>query len=196
MFTISKKDFKGDCIVGIDEVGRGPFAGPVVAAAVLIDCEIEGVKDSKLLSEKKREELDVIIRKQAHAVGYGIVEAEEIDRINIKQATRKAMTLAVEDLKRQGFKPDVLLIDAEILDIDIEQHAFYKGDRDCYDIACASVVAKVYRDEIMRQYSRIYPAYDFENNKGYGTAKHREALKFYGPCPIHRRTFIRRYIDE
>ncbi len=185
-----------DCefICGIDEVGRGPLAGPVYTAAVILpkDKEILYLNDSKKLSEKKREELYDVIMENAVAVGIGQASWERIDEINIKQATLEAMRKAVESLK---IKPDMLLVDAEhIPDIDIKQVGIIKGDARSISIAAASIIAKVTRDRIMCEYAKEYPEYDFAGNKGYGTAAHIEALKKYGPCPIHRRTFIKNFI--
>lgn len=181
-------------ICGIDEVGRGPFAGPVVACAVILpkDCSILYVNDSKKLSEKKREELYDIIMEKAEAVGIGIRDNERIDEINILQATYEAMQDAVKNL---SVTPDLLLNDAvTIPKIDIKQVPIIKGDAKSISIACASIVAKVTRDRMMYEYDRIFPGYDFAGNKGYGTAKHIEGLKTLGPTPIHRKTFIHNYV--
>ncbi len=185
-----------DCsfICGIDEVGRGPLAGPVYAAAVILprDKEILYLNDSKKLSEKKRDELYDVIMENAVAVGIGQASWETIDEINIKQATLRAMREAVEALK---VRPDMLLVDAEhIPDIDIRQVGIIKGDARSVSIAAASIIAKVTRDRIMCKYAEQYPEYDFAGNKGYGTAAHIEALKKFGPCPIHRKTFIKNFI--
>ena len=185
-----------DCefICGIDEVGRGPLAGPVYAAAVILpkDKEILYLNDSKKLSEKKREELYDEIMEKAVAVGIGHASWERIDEINIKQATLEAMKQAVEALK---VRPDMLLVDAEhIPDIGIRQVGIIKGDARSVSIAAASIIAKVTRDRLMCEYDKEYPGYDFAGNKGYGTAAHIEALKKLGPCEIHRRTFIKNFI--
>ncbi len=185
-----------DCefICGIDEVGRGPLAGPVYAAAVILpkDKEILYLNDSKKLSEKKREELYDEIMEKAVAVGIGHASWERIDEINIKQATLEAMKQAVEALK---VRPDMLLVDAEhIPDIGIRQAGIIKGDARSVSIAAASIIAKVTRDRLMCEYDEKYPGYDFAGNKGYGTAAHIEALKKLGPCEIHRRTFIKNFI--
>ncbi len=185
-----------DCsfICGIDEVGRGPLAGPVYAAAVILprDKEILYLNDSKKLSEKKRDELYDVIMENAVAVGIGQASWETIDEINIKQATLRAMREAVEALK---VRPDMLLVDAEhIPDLDIRQVGIIKGDARSVSIAAASIIAKVTRDRIMCKYAEQYPEYDFDGNKGYGTAAHIEALKKFGPCPIHRKTFIKNFI--
>lgn len=181
-------------ICGIDEVGHGPFAGPVVACAVVLpkDCNILYVNDSKKLSEKKREELYDIIMKEAIAVGIGIRDNERIDEINILEATYEAMQDAVKNL---SVTPDVLLNDAvTIPKIDIKQVPIIKGDAKSISIASASIVAKVTRDRMMYEYDKIFPGYDFASNKGYGTAKHIEGLKTLGPTPIHRKSFIHNYV--
>lgn len=181
-------------ICGIDEVGRGPFAGPVVACAVILpkDCNILYVNDSKKLSEKKREELYDIIMKEAVSVGIGIRDNERIDEINILEATYEAMQDAVKNL---SVTPDLLLNDAvTIPKIDIKQIPIIKGDAKSISIASASIVAKVTRDRMMYEYDKIFPGYDFASNKGYGTAKHIEGLKTLGPTPIHRKSFIHNYV--
>ena len=184
-------------ICGIDEVGRGPFAGPVVAGAVILpkDGEILYLNDSKKLSEKKREELYDIIMDKAVAVGLGLETNEVIDEINIKRATHSAMRKAIKDLKNpktgEMFTPDILLVDAEhIPDVDIRQVGIIKGDAKSISIAAASIIAKVTRDRMMVEYDKIYPGYDFAGNKGYGTAAHIAAIKELGMTPIHRRTFV------
>jgi len=184
-------------ICGIDEVGRGPFAGPVVAGAVILpkDEEILYLNDSKKLSEKKREELYDIIMDKAVAVGFGMEDSGLIDEINIKQATLKAMKKAIENLKNpktgEKYVPDMLLVDAEhIPDIGISQVGIIKGDAKSVSIAAASIVAKVTRDRMMVEYDSIYPGYDFASNKGYGTAAHMAAIRELGMTPIHRRSFI------
>lgn len=194
MFDIGQKDYPGKVLCGIDEVGRGPLAGPVVAAAVIIDEKIDGIKDSKKLSSKKREKLFEEINEKAIAIGVGYVSEKIIDEINIRQATLLAMKLAVEDLLSKKGKPDLLLIDAETIDTDLPQVAIIKGDDKVYEIACASIVAKVIRDRYMIQLGKDFPEYDWENNKGYGTKKHREAILAYGPCPYHRRSFLRKIL--
>lgn len=178
-------------ICGIDEVGRGPLAGPVVACAVILpkDCSILYINDSKQLTEKKREELYPQILEQAVSVGIGIVDQEEIDKINILQATYKAMQQAVEKLNPQ---PDLLLNDAVIIPkIPYKQISIIRGDTKSISIAAASIVAKVTRDHMMEEYEKQYPGYDFASNKGYGSAKHLEALKTLGVCKIHRKTFLK-----
>ena len=181
-------------ICGIDEVGRGPFAGPVVAGAVILpkDCDILYINDSKKLSEKKREELYDIIMEKAVATGIGMVGPERIDEINILNATYEAMREAIGNLPVQ---PDLLLNDAvTIPEITIPQVPIIKGDAKSISIGAASIIAKVTRDRLMVEYEEFYPEYDFASNKGYGSVKHREALKKYGPCPIHRNTYIKKYV--
>ena len=178
-------------VCGIDEVGRGPLCGPVVAAAVILpkDCQILYLNDSKKLSEKKREELYDVIMDQAVAVGIGMASPERIDEINILQATYEAMRQAIGSLK---VKPAVLLNDAvTIPEVEIPQIPIIKGDAKSVSIAAASIIAKVTRDRMMVELDRIYPGYDLASNKGYGTKVHMEALKTIGPCAIHRRSFIR-----
>ena len=178
-------------ICGIDEAGRGPLAGPVAAAAVILpkDCEILYLNDSKKLSPKRREALYDEILEKAVAAGIGLVEASRIDEINILQATYEAMRLAVGKL---GIVPDVLLNDAvTIPELDLEQVPIIKGDARSVSIAAASILAKVTRDRLMTEYDNMYPQYGFAVHKGYGTAAHIEALKTYGPCPVHRNTFIK-----
>ena len=181
-------------ICGIDEAGRGPLAGPVVAAAVILDvnCPILYVNDSKKLSEKKREELYDEIMERAVATGIGVVSPARIDEINILQATYEAMRMAIGNLKVQ---PDLLLNDAvTIPEVEIPQVPIIKGDAKSVSIAAASIIAKVTRDRLMVEYDKVLPGYDFASNKGYGTKKHIEGLKELGPSPIHRRTFIKKYI--
>ena len=181
-------------VCGIDEVGRGPLAGPVVACAVILpkNCQILYLNDSKKLSEKKREELYDIILKEAVAVGIGMRDAARIDEINILQATYEAMQEAISNLK---VKPDVLLNDAvTIPGVTVKQVPIIKGDAKSVSIAAASIVAKVTRDRMMVEYDREYPGFDFASNKGYGTQKHIDALKEQGPMPIHRRSFISNFI--
>lgn len=175
-------------IAGIDEVGRGPLAGPVVAAAVILDRNdpIIGLDDSKKLSLKKRTELFREINEKAIAIGIGVVDAAEIDQLNILQATKKAMNQAVENLMPA---PDFLLIDAERLDNQIPQESIIKGDLRSNSIAAASIIAKVMRDETMATYGEEFPGYDFASNVGYGTKAHLEGLEAHGPTPIHRKSF-------
>ncbi len=185
-----------DChyICGVDEAGRGPWVGPVVAGAVIFpkDCDILYINDSKKLSEKKREELYDVILEKALAWGVGIVSPQRIDEINILQATYEAMWEAVRSLDPQ---PDLLLNDAvKIPGISITQIPIIKGDAQSASIGAASILAKVTRDRIMREYDSRYPEFHFAENKGYGTAVHIEALRRLGPTPIHRRSFIKNYI--
>ncbi len=181
-------------ICGIDEAGRGPLAGPVVAGAVILpkDVRIMYINDSKKLSEKRREELFDIIMEKAVSVGVGIVDAARIDEINILQATYEAMRQAVNKLKPQ---PDILLNDAvTIPGLEMKQVPIIKGDAKSISIACASVIAKVTRDRMMYEYDKQYPEYGFAKHKGYGTAQHIEAVKEFGASPIHRLTFIKNFI--
>lgn len=181
-------------ICGIDEVGRGPLAGPVVAGAVILpkDCDILYLNDSKQLSEKKREELYHIILEKAVAVGLGFSSPERIDEINILQATYEAMREAIGSLT---VKPDILLNDAvTIPKVDIKQVPIIKGDAKSISIAAASIVAKVTRDRMMVQYDEVFPGYDFASNKGYGSGAHIQALKDKGACPIHRKSFIKNFV--
>lgn len=178
-------------VCGIDEVGRGPLAGPVVAGAVILpkDCDILYINDSKKLSEKKREELYDIILEKAVAVGLGYASPERIDEINILQATYEAMKDAIRNL---SVSPDILLNDAvTIPGISCKQVPIIKGDAKSISIGAASIVAKVTRDRLMVDYANVYPEYGFASNKGYGAKVHIEALKKYGPTPIHRRSFIK-----
>ena len=178
-------------VCGIDEVGRGPLAGPVVAGAVILpsDCEILYLNDSKKLSEKKRELLYDEIMEKAVATGIGVISPARIDEINILQATYEAMRMAISNLKVQ---PSVLLNDAVTIPlVEIPQVPIIKGDAKSVSIAAASIIAKVTRDHMMVEYEEIYPGYGFTSNKGYGSAQHIAALKELGPTPIHRRTFIK-----
>ena len=181
-------------ICGIDEVGRGPLAGPVVAGAVILprDCEILYLNDSKKLSEKRREELYDEIMEKAIATGIGIVSPARIDEINILQATYEAMRIAIEQLQSQ---PDLLLNDAvTIPEVSIQQVPIIKGDAKSVSIAAASVIAKVTRDRLMVQYDEVLPGYGFASNKGYGSAEHIAALKKLGATPIHRMSFIKNFV--
>ncbi len=184
-------------ICGIDEAGRGPLAGPVVVAAAIMpkDSMIEGVNDSKKVSEKRREELYEIITKEAISYGVGIIDQKEIDRINILNATKEGLTMAVKEL---SVRPDLIIVDA-LNNIDttgIPYKSIIKGDAKCYSIAAASIIAKVTRDRIMRQWDEVYPQYDFKKHKGYGTARHIQAIKEYGLCPLHRLSFVKKIIDK
>ncbi len=183
-------------IAGIDEAGRGPLAGPVVAAAVVLppDCDLPGVTDSKKLSARRREQLFVPIRRQALAVGVGIVDAAQIDRLNILQATLVAMTQALERLK---VTPGHLLVDGITpVPVSIAQQTIKQGDSRSLSIASASIIAKVVRDRMMLVYDKRYPQYGFAAHKGYGTAAHRQAIAACGPCELHRKTFagVREYL--
>ena len=182
-------------IAGVDEVGRGPLAGPVVCAAVIMPLGEEeiivGVDDSKKLSAKKREQLAELIKERA--LCYSIVEVDEkqIDEINILEATKLGMKRAIESL---ATAPEVVITDGNMtLDVAIRQHSVVHGDALSYSIGAASIIAKVYRDKMMDEYAETYPQYDFEKNKGYGTAAHIKAIKEYGLCPIHRRTFTKKF---
>ena len=182
-------------ICGIDEAGRGPLAGPVVIAAVIMprNSMIEGVNDSKKVSEKKREKLYEEITSSSIAWAVGIIDQNEIDDINILNATKKGLTQALTELE-QG--PDIILVDAltKIDTLGIPYESIIKGDAKSYSIAAASIVAKVTRDRIMRQWDEIYPQYGFEKHKGYGTAAHIAAIKEYGLCPIHRKSFTTHFV--
>ena len=179
-------------ICGIDEAGRGPLAGPVVVGCVIMpkDSMIEGVNDSKKISEKKREQLYEAITKEAICYSVGIINEKVIDEINILNATKKALTEAIKDLK---VKPDVIMVDAlnKIDTCGIPYISMIKGDARVYSIACASIIAKVTRDRMMYEFDKAYPAYGFAKHKGYGTAFHIDAIKKNGLCSIHRKTFIK-----
>ncbi len=187
-------------IGGIDEVGRGPLAGPVLAAAVILpeDFDVLGIDDSKKLSEKKRELLSKEIKERAVAYGIELCEPGEIDKINILEATKKAMKKAIEELEKNLYektgKPiDHLLIDAvELKDIDISQTSIIKGDSNSISIAAASIIAKVARDEIMKEAHKEFSNYAFDKNKGYGTKTHYEGIREHGICPIHRKSFLKK----
>lgn len=182
-------------ICGIDEAGRGPLAGPVVVASVIMprDSMIEGVNDSKKVSEKKREELYDKIIEEAISYGVGIIDQNEIDQINILEATKKGLT---NSLKELSVRPSVILVDAlkGIDTLGIPYKSIIKGDALCYSISAASIIAKVTRDRIMRQWDEIYPQYGFEKHKGYGTKQHIDAIKEYGLSPIHRRSFTKNFM--
>ena len=175
-------------IAGVDEVGRGPLIGPVVAAAVILpkDFSLKGLTDSKKLSEKKREEYYEIIKKEAIAVGIGIISEKRIDEINIYEATKEAMIEAINNLNP---KPEHILIDAMPLDIEIPRTSIIKGDLLSISISAASVIAKVTRDHLLYEIDKEYPMYDLKNNKGYGTKKHLEAIKQYGITKYHRLSY-------
>ena len=182
-------------IAGIDEVGRGPLAGPVVCCAVImpLDDLIEGVTDSKKLTEKKREILSEIIKEKALSYSIAEIWQDEIDEINILEAVKKCMTNAVEGLK---LKPDITLVDGVDTHLKINAEYVIKGDFNSYTIGCASIVAKVYRDNLMKELSKEYPEYGFEKHKGYGTKTHIEKIKEIGPCRLHRKTFIKNFWVE
>lgn len=187
-------DLGYEFICGIDEVGRGPLAGPVVAGVVILpkDCDILYINDSKKLSAKKREELYDVIMDKAIGAQVGVVSCQRIDEINILQATYEAMRQALSKLE---VKPDILLNDAvNIPGVDIKQIPIIKGDAKSISIGAASIIAKVTRDKMMDEYDNIYPEYGFAGNKGYGSAAHIAAIKEFGPCPIHRSTFIKNFI--
>lgn len=182
-------------ICGIDEAGRGPLAGPVVVASVIMpeNSMIEGVNDSKKVSEKKREKLYDLILEEAISYGVGIIGQDEIDEINILNATKKGLTTSLKELTA---KPDLIIVDAltHIDTLGIPYESIIKGDAKCYSISAASIIAKVTRDRIMREWDKIYPQYGFAQHKGYGTSAHINALKEYGPCPLHRRSFIKNFV--
>ena len=181
-------------VCGVDEAGRGPLCGPVCAAAVIlpVDCEIEGINDSKKLSEKKREALFDIIREKAVAYSIQMVDAQTIDEINILQATFLAMRRAVEDL---SVKADIALIDGNGKPgVSIEERTIIKGDAKSVSIAAASILAKVSRDRVLKEMDALYPQYGFAVHKGYGTAAHTAALREFGPCPEHRPSFLRKIL--
>ena len=189
------KGFKNIC--GIDEAGRGPLAGPVVVAGVIMpeNSMIEFVNDSKKVTEKRREKLYDVIMEEAISYSIAVVDQDVIDEINILNATKKGVTDVVDGLE---IKPDLILVDAleHINTRGIPYEPLIKGDARCYNIAAASILAKVTRDRIMRQWDEIYPQYGFLSNKGYGTAKHIEAIKQYGLCPIHRKSFTKHFTKE
>lgn len=189
------KDDEIKYICGIDEAGRGPLAGPVVVASAIMprNSMIEGVNDSKKISEKKREKVFEQIIKEAVSYGVGIIDENKIDEINILQATKLGLTTSLKELK---VKPDFILVDAlrEINTFDIQYMSIIKGDALSYSIAAASIIAKVTRDRIMLMYDEMYPEYGFAKHKGYGTAAHIEAIKKYGLCPIHRESFTKNFI--
>lgn len=186
-------------IIGIDEAGRGPLAGPVAVGAVVMkpNSELEWVNDSKKVTEKRREILFDKIKEESLAWSVQLISQQEIDELNILEATKKGLHLAVEDIIKQlGKKPDIILVDAlrEIDTCGIPYQSIIKGDATCYSISCASILAKVTRDRIMKEWDEIYPQYGFAGHKGYGTAKHIQAIREYGPCPLHRKTFIKHFI--
>lgn len=192
-------------IAGIDEAGRGPLAGPVVVACAIMpkDSMIEGVNDSKKIAEKKREKIYELIIQEAIAYGVGIIGQTEIDEINILQATKKGLTIAIQEtekvLAQKGLeKPDVILVDA-LTKIDTDGIAYKSiihGDAISYSISCASIIAKVTRDRMMRSWDEVYPQYGFSKHKGYGTSQHVQAIKEYGLCPLHRKSFTKNFIGS
>ena len=186
---------KYDHIAGIDEVGRGPLAGPVVTCAVIMkkDSHIVGVTDSKKLSRKKMLALKEKIIEDAIAVSYGYANSRKIDKLNIRQATLGAMKDALDNLET---RPDIVLIDAERIDTDLPQLNIVKGDLNEYSISCASILAKIKRDDIMINFAKIYPGYGFETNVGYGTKAHYAGLEKYGETPIHRQSFLRKFHER
>jgi len=190
---LRKKGFQYIC--GIDEAGRGPLAGPVVIASVIMpaDSMIEGVNDSKKISEKKREKIYDQILEEAISYGVAIIGQDEIDEINILNATKKGLTVSLQELSQ---RPDLILVDAlnGIDTMGIPYDSIIKGDAKCYSIAAASIIAKVTRDRIMREWDKVYPEYGFEKHKGYGTAAHIAAIREHGLCPIHRRSFTKNFV--
>lgn len=188
-----EKGFEKIC--GIDEAGRGPLAGPVVVAGVIMprDSMIEGINDSKKVSEKKREKLYDLIIEEAISYSVAIIGQDVIDEINILNATKNGVTKVVEEL---DVRPNLIIVDAltHINTKGVPYESIIKGDAKCYNIAAASILAKVTRDRIMREWDSVYPQYGFINHKGYGTAKHIKAIKEYGLCPIHRKSFTKNFV--
>ena len=190
---LRNKGYKYIC--GIDEAGRGPLAGPVVVASVIMPANsmIEGVNDSKKVSEKKREKLYDLILEESISYGVGIIGQDEIDEINILNATKKGLTMSLQELTQ---KPDLIIVDAltHIDTLGIPYESIIKGDAKCYSISAASIIAKVTRDRIMREWDKVYPQYGFAQHKGYGTSAHINAIKEFGPCPLHRKSFIKNFV--
>ena len=182
-------------VAGVDEVGRGPLAGPGVCAAAIMPVNdiIEGVTDSKKLTAKRREELAAVIKEKAVALSVFSVSEKEIDEINILQAVKKCMTGAVEGLK---VKPDIVLCDGLDIGLPFDTEYIVKGDFKSYTIGCASIVAKVFRDNLMTEYAKDFPQYGFDKHKGYGTKAHIDKIKECGPCSLHRRTFIKNFWEK
>ncbi len=196
-FEYERKHYESGAtlVAGVDEVGRGPLAGPVVCCAVIMkrDDLVEGVDDSKKLSEKKREMLAELIKEKAVCYSIKEIWQDEIDEINILSAVKKCMRQAVEGL---AVKPDITLVDGVDTGLDINAEYVIKGDMKSYTIGCASILAKVYRDKLMVEFSKDYPEYGFEKHKGYGTKTHIEKIKEIGPCKLHRKTFIKNFWAE
>lgn len=192
-FEKIEQDLGYTLIAGVDEVGRGPLAGPVVVACVIMPTDnlIEGVDDSKKLSEKKREMLYPIILEKAICYNIVCIDEKTIDDINILEATKLAMKRSIMEMQTV---PEVVLIDAVKLDVPLKTVSIIKGDQRSYNISCASIIAKVFRDRLMNEYALTYPEYGFERNKGYGTAEHIRALEEHGATPIHRKTFIKKFV--
>ena len=190
---LREKGFKYIC--GIDEAGRGPLAGPVVVASVILpeNSMIEGINDSKKVSEKKREKLYDLIIEEAISYGVGIIGKNKIADIKIINATKKGLTLSLQELTK---RPDLIIVDAlsKINTLGIPYESIIKGDAKCYSISAASIIAKVTRDRIMREWDKVFPQYGFATHKGYGTSAHINAIKEYGICPIHRKTFVKNFI--
>ncbi|MDR1065973.1 MAG: ribonuclease HII [Clostridiales bacterium] len=198
MYVYERGLFEEGCasIAGVDEVGRGSLAGPVVACAVILpkDCFIENVNDSKKLSSKKRVDLTSLIKERAADIAFGMVMPAEIDAINILNASLKAMEMAVDSLK---MKPDAVLADGNRgLTFNGRNLSIVKGDQKSLSIASASIIAKVFRDSLMRAYDKLFPGYDLSQNKGYGVKKHIEAIKAIGHCPIHRMSFLKNILNK
>ena len=195
--NLYKEGYKLIC--GIDEAGRGPLAGPVAVGAVIMkpDSMLEWVNDSKKVTEKRREILYDKIIEDSIAWSVQLISEKDIDELNILEATKKGLNLALRDIIEQlNSKPDILIVEAlrEIDTLGVPYQSIIKGDATCYSISCASILAKVTRDRVMKQWDEVYPQYGFAKHKGYGTAKHIQAIKEYGPCSIHRRSFIRNFI--
>ena len=198
-FENNLREEGNDLIIGIDEAGRGPLAGPVAVGAVIMkpDSMLEWVNDSKKVTAKRREILYDKIIDDSIAWSVQLVSEREIDEKNILQATKEGLTLAIQDIMSQvSKKPSIVIVDAlrEINTLGIPYESIIKGDATCYSISCASILAKVTRDRIMEQWDEVYPQYGFAKHKGYGTKMHIEAIKKYGPCPIHRNSFITHFI--
>lgn len=185
-------------LCGVDEVGRGCLAGPVVAAAVVLPpgVHLDGVRDSKKLSQKKRESFAASIHEAALAVGFGLVPAERIDAIGIRPATHEAMEMAVDAVLQSGVRPDLIAIDYETIRTELPQVSVLHGDDRVHAIACASIVAKVYRDSLASQWDEQHPGYEFARHKGYGTVRHRDAIRRQGLSPLHRKTFCRKELER